>query len=110
MLNGPDTGDENDRITVPGPVSSPANLSLKHKLQESAAVKNFSFDAVEQSLAPYMFGYRDLHYCNRSSNNGKSVRQLACLHALNHVFKYVLSSPALVDLIYANQSTGLETE
>lgn len=90
VLNAPDTGDENDRIIVPAPVAGPSGLSLKHRLQESMAGKKSNFDAVEQTLAPYVFGYRDLHFCNRSLNNGKSVRQLACLHALNHVFKYVL--------------------
>lgn len=95
VLNAPETGDENDRVTVPAPVAGPAELSLKHRLQESVAGKKSSFDAVEQSLASYVFGYRDLHFCNRSMNNGKSVRQLACLHALNHVFKYVPILPLL---------------
>lgn len=89
VLTAPDTGDENDRITVPAPVADSSELSLKHRLRESMAGKKPNFDAVEQTLAPYVFGYRDLHFCNRSLNNGKSVRQLACLHALNHVFKYV---------------------
>lgn len=90
ILSGPDTGDESDQISVPAPVSDPSSLSLKHRLKESLEAKKTKFDAVEQSLAPYMFGYRDLLYCNRNLNNGKSVRRLACLHALNHVFKYVL--------------------
>lgn len=87
LLNVPDTGDENDRITVPPPVSGPSDLSLKHRLQESLAGKKSSFDSLEQNLAPYMFGYQDLHFCNRTHSNGKTLRQLTCLHALNHVFK-----------------------
>lgn len=91
VLNAPDTGDKSDEILVLAPVSNPSDLSLKQRLKESLVGKKSNFDAVEQSLAPYVFGYRDLHFCNRSMSNGKSVRELACLHALNHVFKYVLT-------------------
>lgn len=93
VLNGPDTGDDSDQISVPAPVSSASELSLKHKLQETMAGKKSKFDAVGQSLAPYIFGYNDLLYCNRTTANGESLRQLACLHALNHVFKYAPSPP-----------------
>lgn len=95
VLNAPETGDKGDQISVPAPVSSLAELSLKHRLKEPQAGRKSNFNAVEQSLAPYIFGYRDLHFCNRSMNNGKSVRELACLHALNHVFKYVLTCPRM---------------
>lgn len=86
VLNAPDTGDASDEFAAPLPVSSSTDLSLKHKLQESMAGKK-KFDPLEQVLAPYLFGYKDLLYCNRNMNTGKSVRRLACLHALNHVFK-----------------------
>lgn len=86
VLNAPDTGDEGDQILVPSPVASASDLRLKHRLQESMKDKR-KFDAVEQSLSPYLFGYRDLLYCDRKLSNSKSIRRLACLHALNHVFK-----------------------
>lgn len=86
VLNAPDTGDESDQIPTPTPVATSSDLRLKHRLQESMKEKR-KFDAVEQSLAPYLFGYRDLLYCDRKMSNSKSVRRLACLHALNHVFK-----------------------
>lgn len=92
VLNGPDTGDDSDQISVPSPVPSATELSLKHKLLETAAVKKMKFNAVEQSLAPYLFGYNDVLYCNRTVANGESLRKLACLHALNHVFKYTQPS------------------
>lgn len=88
VLSGPDTGDESDQIPVPAPVSDPSSLSLKHRLKKSLEAKKTKFDAVEQSLATYLLGYWDLLYCNRNLQNGKSVRRMACLHALNHVFKY----------------------
>lgn len=87
VLSGPDTGDESDQISIPAPISDPSTLSLKHRLKESLESKKTKFDAVEQSVVPYMFGYRDILYCNRNLHNGKSVRRLTCLHALNHVFK-----------------------
>lgn len=89
VLNGPDTGDDTDQMSVPAPVSSPSDLPLKQKLRESMAKMSAKFNSAEQSLAPYIFGYNDLLYCNRTLSNGQSMRRLACLHALNHVFKYV---------------------
>lgn len=89
VLNGPDTGDDADQISVPAPVSSPSDLPLKQKLRESMAKQSAKFSSTEQSLAPYIFGYNDLLHCNRTLANGQSMRRLACLHALNHVFKYV---------------------
>lgn len=88
VLNGPDTGDDSDQVLVPSPVLRAADLPLKHKLLETGAVKKMKFDAVEQSLAPYVFGYNDVLYCDRTIANGESLRRMACLHALNHVFKY----------------------
>lgn len=91
VLSGPDTGDDSDEMSISAPISSPSELPLKHKLQESMTKKSLKFNSVQQSLAPYVFGYNDLLYCNRTLSNGQSMRQLACLHALNHVFKYVLN-------------------
>lgn len=87
VLNGPDTGDDSHQISVLAPVSSASELPLKHKLQETMAGKKSKFDAVGQALAPYIFGYNDLLYCNRTVANGETLRRLACLHALNHVFR-----------------------
>lgn len=87
VLSEPDTGDESDPISAPAPISDPSDLSLKHRLKQSLEAQKTKFDAVEQSVAPYLFGYRDLLYCNRNLSNGKSLRRIACLHALNHVFK-----------------------
>lgn len=96
ILNAPDTGNESDLISVPALISGPADLPLKHRLQESMAGKRPNFDAVEQSLAPYIFGYQDLYFCNRTLGNSKSLRRLACLHALNHVLKSVTFYPSIL--------------
>lgn len=89
VFNSPDTGHDKDQISIPPAILSATDLSLKHRLKESMTGKKAKFDALEQSLAPLVFGYRDVLFCNRNMANGKSVRRLACLHALNHVFKYV---------------------
>lgn len=89
VLNEPDTGDDSDQTSIPAAVLSPSDLPLKQKLRESMVKKSAKFNSAEQSLAPYIFGYNDLLYCSRTLANGQSLRRLACLHALNHVFKYV---------------------
>lgn len=86
VLSAPDTGDKDDEISVPASITNASDLHLKHKLADSMKEKR-KLDGLEQSLAPHVFGYRDLLFCQRSLNNGKSMRRLACLHALNHVFK-----------------------
>lgn len=87
VLNIPDTGNDSDQMFITAPVLSPSDLPLKQKLRDSMTKKSAKFTSTEQSLAPYIFGYQDLLYCNRILANGQSIRRLACLHALNHVFK-----------------------
>lgn len=97
VLNVPDTGDDSDQISLPTPISSPSELPLKHKLQESITKNSIKLTSIEKSLAPYIFGYNDVLYCNRTLANGQSIRRLACLHALNHVFKFVQHEPSRYD-------------
>ncbi|KAK1754544.1 hypothetical protein QBC47DRAFT_219939 [Echria macrotheca] len=84
LLSSPDVGDPD---IAPKPISGVADLNLKKKLKESMESKHAKFNAVEQTIAPYLFNYQDLLYCNRTVSGGQSVRRMACLHALNHVFK-----------------------
>lgn len=77
----------NDEQSLPGPVAGIADLKLKKRLKESMAPKREKFDAVEQTIAPLLFNYQDLLYCDRTVAGGQSVRRMACLHALNHIFK-----------------------
>ncbi|KAK1836203.1 hypothetical protein QBC39DRAFT_339060 [Podospora conica] len=86
LFTTPDVKDEGPSAT-PKPISGVADIKLKQKLQESLGTKHAKFDEVEQTIAPYLFNYNDLLYCNRTASGGKSVRRMACLHALNHVFK-----------------------
>jgi U3 small nucleolar RNA-associated protein 25 len=69
--------------TLPGP----SGLKLKHRLIETAQKQRQDFDKLEQLLYPITFGYQDLLFCNRNVNNSDNLRRMACLHAVNHVFK-----------------------
>jgi U3 small nucleolar RNA-associated protein 25 len=68
-------------------ISKPAELKLKQKLAVVATEQRSSFDILEQTIAPLIFNYQDVLYCERSLNNQDNLRRLASLHAVNHVFK-----------------------
>lgn len=79
-------GDEEP--SVPPTVAGIDQLKLKQKLRETASKKKMTkFNDVERALAPALFDYRDILHCDRSVKNSQSMRQLVCLHALNHIFK-----------------------
>lgn len=65
----------------------PSSLKLKHKLVEPANKLRPAFDRLEQVLYPITFGYQDLLFCGRNVNNSNNLRRMACLHAVNHIFK-----------------------
>ncbi|CCC10131.1 unnamed protein product [Sordaria macrospora k-hell] len=83
--NTPETGDSTER-KLPHSISGVADLKLKKKLAESMA-KHTEFDEAEKAVAPLLFNYQDMLYCNRTVASSESIRRMACLHALNHVFK-----------------------
>ncbi|KAL2256554.1 hypothetical protein VTK26DRAFT_1492 [Humicola hyalothermophila] len=86
FLNTPNTGDS-EPATLPAPVLGISDLKLKKRLNEAMASKHAKFDQVEQTIAPLLFNYRDILYCNRTVAGSQGIRRMACLHALNHVFK-----------------------
>jgi len=90
FLNMPAVDGLEGKALIPPPVSGIKDLKLKKKLRESMEAKHPEFDQVEQTIAPALFNYQDLLFCNRTVANSQSLRRMACLHALNHVFKYVL--------------------
>lgn len=73
----------------PATISGPSSLKLKHRLIGTANKLRPTFDKLEQVLYPQVFGYQDLLFCGRNVKNAESLRRMACLHAINHVFKYV---------------------
>lgn len=86
VLMLPDTNGQGSP-TLPATISGPSELKLKQRLQEAMVKKRPKFDETEQIIAPLMFGYRDVLFCKRDVANANNIRRLACLHAVNHVFK-----------------------
>ncbi|KAI0479629.1 DUF1253-domain-containing protein [Xylaria cf. heliscus] len=81
-------GHDSDPTRQP-PTTLPGSsvLKLKHRLIETANKLRPTFDKLEQVLYPITFGYQDLLFCGRNANNSENLRRMACLHAVNHVFK-----------------------
>ncbi|EXK39623.1 hypothetical protein FOXG_05440 [Fusarium oxysporum f. sp. lycopersici 4287] len=82
LYPGSDTGSE-----IPKPIAGLEGLQLKQKLRETSSRKIGDFDALQRNLGPLIFNYNDVLFCDRTLQNSDSLRELACLHALNHVFK-----------------------
>ncbi|TGJ88693.1 hypothetical protein E0Z10_g78 [Xylaria hypoxylon] len=81
-------GQDSDQTSQPpATLSGPSSLKLKHRLIETASKLRPTFDKLEQIMYPITFGYQDLLFCGRSASNSESLRRMACLHAVNHVFK-----------------------
>lgn len=91
------------------PIAGLEGLQLKQKLKELAASKIGSFTPTQKAISSALFDYRDILYCDRTARNSNELRQLTCLHALNHVFKYVLPISQGQSFI-ANRVPGRETE
>ena len=85
FVNTPGTGESD--AGLPKPIAGPGDLMLKKKLQESISDKWTAFDQVEKSLAPLIFNNSDTLFCERTTSNATGIRRMACVHALNHVFK-----------------------
>lgn len=84
LMSGQTDGDE---LALPSPISSPQDLKLKQKIQDPVSRQIPSFDGLQKALAPILFNYHDILYGERSARNSEQLRQLTCLHAVNHVLK-----------------------
>lgn len=96
--------------TIPSPATDLGSFKLKQKLTETAKRKISKFGDTEKSLGPLLFNYRDVLHCDRTVRNAQSMRQLVCLHALNHVLKSVILFAKKVMIwltIMAEQGTEL---
>jgi U3 small nucleolar RNA-associated protein 25 len=68
-------------------LKSTADVPLKQKLVETAQKYIGTFDDVQRTVVPHMLSYTDLLVTNRTPANAESLRNVACMHALNHVLK-----------------------
>jgi U3 small nucleolar RNA-associated protein 25 len=77
---------EHDTLLHPS-LDGPSQLRLKSRLATLTTKIRPSFDALERTLAPFVFGYQDVLYCERTVHTAESLQRLVCLHAVNHIFK-----------------------
>lgn len=66
---------------------STKDLKLKKRLFSTAHKVIGEFDDLEQAIVPHIFDYQDVLFGARSVKNAERLRQITCLHALNHLFK-----------------------
>ncbi len=64
---------------------STRNVGLKSKLIENAQKEIGEFNDLEQTIAPSLFSYQDVLFGARTVQNAGRLRDLTCLHALNHI-------------------------
>lgn len=63
------------------------DIYLKKRLVSPAGNEMASLNSAQQEIAPYMLSYCDLLFGARTPENAASLRQITCLHVLNHVLK-----------------------
>ena len=86
VINLPED-DEYNAVTALPAISGPGELKLKQKLATVISKQISTFDDLEKSIAPLVFNYQDVLYCERTPAVSESLRRLTCLHAVNHIFK-----------------------
>ena len=68
-------------------VSALKDLTLKKRLRETSGKLMHPMDKLSANLAFNLFNYHDILFPHRTLDNSEILRKLACLHAINHVFK-----------------------
>ena len=63
------------------------DFHLKERLKDASLSLLKPNDQLQKELVPPIFHYQDLFFPERSLENAKRLRDLAALHALNHVLK-----------------------
>lgn len=79
--------ESDEQMSMPAPITSPAGLKLKQKLAGPITKQRAKFDDLESTMAGALFNYKDVLFCERHPSNSERLRRLACLHAVNHVYK-----------------------
>ncbi len=87
--------------------SGPSDLKLKQRLLETVSSLRPRFNPLEQQLSSLLFQYYDTLFCERTVENADSLRRLACLHAVNHIFKYAPIAPRC-PLLHLPKHSGRE--
>jgi U3 small nucleolar RNA-associated protein 25 len=86
IISTPDAIEGGDLVLLSA-VSDIGGLKLKQKLVASVTKQVTTFDPLEQAIAPFIFNYHDILFCERSPAASERLRRLTCLQAINHIFK-----------------------
>lgn len=68
-------------------VKSAKDLFLKQRLKEQGTKLTSTLSTDQKVVAADLFNYNDVIYGYRNLENATQLRDMSCLHALNHVFK-----------------------
>jgi U3 small nucleolar RNA-associated protein 25 len=68
-------------------VASTKDINLKPRLVENAQKALGDFVGQERDIASSIFDYQDVLFGARTAQNAGRLRNITCLHALNHIFK-----------------------
>jgi U3 small nucleolar RNA-associated protein 25 len=74
-----------DEVKPSRKLKSVRDVQLKARLVDNAQKKIGAFDELEQAITPSIFGYQDLLFGARTVQNAGRLRDITCLHALNHI-------------------------
>ncbi|PQE26340.1 hypothetical protein CJF30_00001082 [Rutstroemia sp. NJR-2017a BBW] len=85
IANVPDNDEA--RISRTTLSNGPEDLKLKQRLAGTIKKQRPAFETLEKHIAPMLFGYQDILFCERNTTNAEDLRRLTCLHAVNHIFK-----------------------
>ncbi|KAI8934291.1 rRNA-binding ribosome biosynthesis protein utp25, variant 2 [Plenodomus lindquistii] len=66
-------------------VRTTRDVTLKARLVDNAQKVLGNFSDLEQAIAPTIFDYQDLLFGARTVQNAGRIRDITCLHALNHI-------------------------
>lgn len=89
-----DVGGGKGVLQVPAPdeialsqrkVRSTRDIVLKARLVDNAQKVLGHFNDAEQAITPSIFDYQDLLFGARTVQNAGRIRDITCLHALNHI-------------------------
>ena len=66
---------------------NPGDIRLKERLRSAANIQIDSFNDFQKALASCCFNYYDVMCGKRTPENASQIRDLSCLHAVNHILK-----------------------
>lgn len=71
----------------PMKISTIKDIKLKKRLQEPASKLVSKLTALQKELTPAVSNYKDVLFGGRTPQNAGELRDLACIHAMNHLYK-----------------------